>query len=118
MEELYWITRCDAIHAFCCLLAGISGMITVVMLAVYLDCECPHYFRKAIIVSSIALLVGISGAIFVPTTKDACIIYGVGGTIDYIKQDTIAQKLPQKAIIALDKYLESINDNYSISYKL
>lgn len=60
---------------------------------------------------AILALVGILCVIFVPTTKEALVIYGVGGTIDYVKQDTVVQKLPQKAIIALDKYLESINNN-------
>lgn len=47
---------------------------------------------------------------FVPTTKQALIIYGVGGTIDYVKSCNKAKQLPDKAIIALDKYLESINE--------
>jgi hypothetical protein len=36
-------------------------------------------------------------------------IYGVGGTIDYIKSNDKAKKLPDKCIEALDKYLDNIN---------
>jgi hypothetical protein len=47
----------------------------------------------------------------VPTTNQALIIYGVGGTIDYVKNSDKAKQLPEKAIMALDKYLESINED-------
>lgn len=74
------------------------------------DNDFGAYFKTIHKRFAILALVGILGVIFVPTTKEALVIYGVGGTIDYVKQDTVVQKLPQKAIIALDKYLESINN--------
>ena len=46
--------------------------------------------------------------IFTPTTKDAFLIYGVGGTIDYIKTDETAKQIPHKIVVALDKCLEYI----------
>lgn len=60
-------------------------------------------------IMSISLVVFALGAIFVPTTSDALLIYGVGGTIDYIKSNKTAQKLPDKCIKALDKYLDEQN---------
>ena len=65
--------------------------------------------KRAIIFGSVGIFLLIAQA-FVPTTKQALIIYGVGGTIDYIKSNDTAKQLPDKAIIALDKYLESINE--------
>lgn len=43
---------------------------------------------------------------FVPTTKEAYIIYGVGGTIDFIRSDQTAKQLPHKVVV--DKYLEGL----------
>ena len=38
-------------------------------------------------------------------------IYGIGGTIDWVRNDSIATKLPHKAIMAIDSYLEEINND-------
>ena len=46
---------------------------------------------------------------FVPTTKEALLIYGVGSTIDYVNGNETIKSLPDKAINALDKYLDSLN---------
>ena len=43
--------------------------------------------------------------VFTPTTKEALIIYGVGGTIDYVKSNKIVKELPDKCIKAADKFL-------------
>lgn len=45
----------------------------------------------------------------IPSTKDALLIYGLGGSLDYIKGNDTAKKLPEKAIMALDRYLEELN---------
>lgn len=54
-------------------------------------------------------LIAILGVIFVPTTKDALMIYGVGSTLEYIKQNETAKELPDKCIEVLDAYIESLN---------
>lgn len=48
--------------------------------------------------------------IFIPTTNEALLIYGVGGTIDYIKSNDTAKQLPDKCIKALDKWVENLNE--------
>lgn len=48
---------------------------------------------------------------FVPTTKEALLIYGVGETLDYLKSNKTAKEIPDKAIIALDKYLDSFKED-------
>ena len=114
MNELYWITRCDGI-----LTAIIIPMVICIIVAgVSLCISCDSYFddderkvarKYSIICGRIGVFLLIAQA-FVPTTKQALIIYGVGGTIDYVKSNEKAKQLPDKAIIALDKYLESINE--------
>lgn len=39
---------------------------------------------------------------------DLLIIYGVGGTIDYLKDNKDANKIPDKCVKALDKYLDDV----------
>ena len=46
--------------------------------------------------------------IFIPSTKQALLIYGVGGTIDYIKSNDTSKQLPDKCVKALDKYLDNL----------
>ena len=55
--------------------------------------------------------------VFVPTTKEALLIYGVGGTWDYIKQSPTAKQLPDKCITALDKWVDSLTKEESNSNK-
>ena len=48
--------------------------------------------------------------IFNPTTKVLLYIYGVGGTIDYIKTNDTAKQLPDKCIKALDRFADKYID--------
>ena len=36
------------------------------------------------------------------------LIYGVGGSIDYLRNNTTAQKLPDKCIEALDAWVDEL----------
>lgn len=41
-----------------------------------------------------AIVLGVVMAIFIPSQKNLLIIYGVGGTIDYLKENKDANKIP------------------------
>ena len=56
--------------------------------------------------SMFAIVLGVVMAIFIPSKKNLLIIYGVGGTIDYLKENKDANKIPDKCVKALDKYLD------------
>lgn len=45
-------------------------------------------------------------SIFIPSSDQLVKIYGIGGTIDYIKSNETAKQLPDKCIKALDLYIE------------
>ena len=49
-----------------------------------------------------------AGAIFIPTQTDIMAIYGLGGTIDYIKSNDKAKELPDKVVDALTRYIDNI----------
>ena len=61
------------------------------------------WFMRTCIVFTITLLL----AVFTPNKKELYFIYGVGSTIDYLKSNDTAKQLPDKAIKALDKWLDT-----------
>jgi hypothetical protein len=65
--------------------------------------------RKGANYSIITFLIGLILWIFVPTQKEALLIYGVGGTIDYLQANPTAKQLPDKCIKALDGWVDSWN---------
>lgn len=112
MEELYWITRLDMI-------CGFFSFIIFIALAIGI-CSFLSNIREGVSIKRqlqklwfvyILFFIGVLGITFTPTTKDALIIYGVGGTIDYVKQDSTARQLPHKVIIALDKFLDTTTED-------
>ena len=128
MNEIYWITRLDAICNFLITIAVVSFVISVVIGAFsmynrfaaddyeeggkYYNCHMQrfkiflNYFKRSIIVTLVLTVINI----FIPTKNEALLIYGVGGTIDYIKSNDTAKQLLDKCIKALDKWVEDLNE--------
>ena len=128
MNEVYWITRLDAICNFLSAVAVVCFMISVVtgIFAMcnkleaddyeeggkYYNCHMQRFkiflncFKRSIIVTLVLTVINI----FIPTKNDALLIYGVGGTIDYIKSNETAKQLPDKYIKALDKWVDNLNE--------
>lgn len=117
MSELYWLGVLGSLH-------DIGGAIVVVSLLVCValgfwffmcstDGEEPSPIIKKVFKGSLfAIVLGVVMAIFIPSTKNLLIIYGVGGTIDYLKENKDANKIPDKCIKALDKYLDDALKEY------
>ena len=128
MNEIYWITRLDAICKFLTTIAVVCFMISVVtgIFAMnnrfeaddyeeggkYYNCYMQKfkmflsYFKRFIFVTIIACLINL----FIPTTNEALMVYGIGGTIDYIESNETAKQLPDKCIKALDKCVDNLNE--------
>lgn len=121
MNEFYWITRLDSIDKLLVAFAVVAAIVLIVGLigfgVTYDDDEFDSddestkkmrkYFKKTAIVSFIVFLFISIINTFLPTTKDAYIIYGVGGTFDYLKTNETAKQLPDKVVMAIDSYLDS-----------
>ena len=69
-----------------------------------------NFVKKQFIRAFIVFVVSIICNVFIPTKNEALMIYGVGGTIDYIKSNDTAKQLPDKCIKALDKWADNINE--------
>ena len=112
MNEMYWITRLDYINGLAIGILVLSGILLIVYMI-------DHAARSENTISNkpmpvkwlytaiISIVISTSTIVFLPSTKDALMIYGVGGTIDYIQQNKTAQGIPDKFFKAVDKYLDT-----------
>lgn len=111
MSEIYWITRLDSINGLLSVILIIGLIATVFFTIAYAsngfetDDDFTEKNKKTLKhISIITVIVAIMST-FIPTQKDMLLIYGVGGTIDYIKSNETAKQLPDKAVQALDKII-------------
>ena len=119
MAELYWITTLGTISVFCVVISVILLLVFLVSLFTWIDGkndlrkyenkETREYVcitGKIAKASGIALIFAFLGALFIPSKHDLYIIYGLGSTIDYLKENPNAKQLPDKCIKALDIWLD------------
>ena len=64
--------------------------------------KAKHWAYTLLIISTLVIT-------FVPSKRELYIIYGVGGTIDYLKDNPTAKELPDKFIKALDTWVDNFN---------
>lgn len=114
MNEIYWITRLDIIIC----LAGVVTFICVVV-AIGLGVDWlmdgedeilrSNETRKRIAKATLIPFV-ISTLIwtFVPSSKTALMIFGIGSTVDYIKENETLQGIPDKCVKALGAWVDSL----------
>ena len=91
MSEIYWISRLDYI---CNLFIALSII-----------------FGTIVAIGGITLVISDRSDNDYPTMlkiikRSIYMIWGLGGTIDYIKSNETVQKLPDKTIQCLDKFLD------------
>ena len=110
-ETLYWITRLDGLHTLFHIIVFILCIAIYIAILYYIaNGEGIGKLYKKILKYMLPMgLIAVLGVIFVPTTKDALMIYGVGSTLEYLKQNETAKELPDKCIEVLDAYIESLN---------
>lgn len=112
IETLYWITRLDGVNVFFIVLTVITSFAVffgIMGRLIHGKQDFGKPFNLIMKYGVPTLLISILGLIFIPTTKDALMIYGVGSTLEYLKQNETAKELPDKCIEVLDAYIESLN---------
>ena len=123
MSELYWLNVLGNLNGFCRFFMVLSIIAFVVCVIVYFVSKDEDLYFP-LTSKSIAkfirftlfpiLIISTIGNTFIPDTKTLYVIYGVGVTLDYLKENKTAKQIPYKAILALDKYLNEqlgYNDN-------
>lgn len=116
ISHMYWITRLSSIHDAFLLIFIIAGLVAVLIGIIVLlpgddgdNNACFKRLKKCFITAVVAVILSGIGLVFVPKTNEALLIYGVGTTIDYVDNNETIKQLPDKAVQALDKYLDSFN---------
>lgn len=114
MKELYWILMCDSIIGLFVALIILTLMVVSIAAISFLDKYEDDYkktktkYIKVIKISLIICIVSIMGATFTPSTKNMLLVYGIGNSIEYLKNNEAAKELPDKCIKALDYWVESL----------
>ena len=124
MNEIYWITRLDSIGLWLCIISIVSGAFAGLSLIPYFvkrdfyvdkreekDKNWMDFWEKVVKRSTIVFFIFMPLSVLVPTTKEAMLIWGVGTTIDYVKNNETIQQLPDKCVEALDAWVESLNED-------
>lgn len=111
MSELYWLDVLGNLNDLGWAIAVLSFFVFIALGSCFFLCSeddlKPSPFMKKMFKGSMfAIVLGTVMAIFIPSQKNLLVIYGVGGTIDYLKENKNANKIPDKYVKVLDKYLD------------
>ena len=113
MSELYWLTRLEYIQNFLVIVMSISGIALFISFMLWTMAEYSDEIRKTLVwlkCTFATLVISSLIFVFVPSTKEAVLIWGVGSTIDYIQENETAKQLPDKCINALNDWIDSLSD--------
>lgn len=119
MSTLYWITILGNLKGLCIIICALSLIFSAGCFLANLFCVeeikkgyaafSYKSFNKAKNWAYTILIISILVVIFVPSENQLYKIYGVGGTIDYLKENPTAKELPDKCIKALDTWVDNLN---------
>lgn len=117
MRDLYWITVLGNLKITSAAFTFTLGLVLLLLIIGYsvsssIDKkeDTSEYRKKCIKRVLLPFIIAILGVIFIPSTKELYLIYGVGGTMDYLKSNSTAKQFPDKCVKALDKWLDSTMD--------
>ena len=119
MSTLYWINVLGNFYELCMIIFVISALLGITFFLATIfhegdikaDLSKVGYkrFVKVRNTNCIVLIISTLVLVFLPTKNQLYIIYGVGGTLDYLKENPTAKELPDKCIKALDAWVDNLN---------
>lgn len=118
MSTLYWINVLGNLNDVCKIISVMSALFTILSLLSIVneksfkaDLTKVGYerFVKVRNANCIVLIIFTLAVVFLPTRNQLYMIYGVGGTIDFLKENPIAKELPDKYIKALGSWIDNLN---------
>jgi hypothetical protein len=117
MSEIYWITRIGALDTLfnimwvipviviCC---GVLIILTMLANGDEINDDSKPIFKKVISCLCVVFSIGVVGDIVLPSRDDTMLIYGLGPMIDYVQNNDKVKQLPDKAVDALNRYLDTV----------
>ena len=103
MSELYWITVLGNLN-------GLGFIFTIIgfigVLISFIRKSDGYSWKKSFKFSCVGVGLGVLLLTFIPSVPELYMIYGVGGTIDYIKENPASKQLPDKCVKILDKWVD------------
>lgn len=121
---LYLCSIADSVHTLLMVLGIIGGILSAIMSICSSQCdECSCRVclakgvkkagikRKYVIVPAFIIMML---AVLTPSTNQCYAIFGVGATLHYVNHSEEVQKIPDNAMKAVNRYLESLAPNDSI----
>lgn len=122
MKNLYWFSVLGCFKDVCIAAMIILIITFVVLLITYIVMIAENEnesirtkIGKIAFKIFAALFVTSLFVIFVPSKEDMYVIYGVGKTIDYLKENPEAKQLPDKTVeflnVVMDEYIDEHKKN-------
>ena len=114
MSELYWITTLGKINTVYWIFFALGILILLIAIPccfTYSDEDDIKIFIKSIKFGIVTMLISILGCTLTPSKEDLYLIYGAGTIVDYCKENSKVKEIPDKAIDALNRYLDSIAED-------
>lgn len=116
MSNLYWILTLGGLHDFsvACMIISIGVFLCFFIITIATEAKRKEDAREKslniLAASSIVVVLCVLLTIMIPSKKELYMIYGVGGTIEYLKSNPNAKEIPDKCIKALERWADSVNE--------
>lgn len=115
MSELYWITTLGKLNTLLWVCLGASVITALILFVIFVESYCgeeEHVKSKKLLkLDALVILILSCGCTLAPNKDEIYLIYGVGTIIDYCKGSPKVKEVPDKAIDALNRYLDSIAED-------
>lgn len=113
MQKLYWISTLGHIQTASVGILILTISLFVIFVIWYIVGYDSTYnskenaqvkqAKKFLVSSFIVGVITVIPIIFIPSSQELYVIYGLGGTIDWINEHPDAQQLPEKTVQVLNK---------------
>ena len=121
MNEIYWITVLGSLRTVALIIFAMVTGVTILCVCILfstmsaydtdeIDEIAKRKVKKITVFSAIAGFILVIAMIFIPSKQDMYLIYGAGNVIDYCQDNPKVKELPDKAVEALDIWLDMVNE--------
>lgn len=121
-EKIYWLTRLDGLNSLFVVMSILSiALILLISISSLASKDFDQYydghrlkerintrlkFTSKIKYLTLTLIVGVLGVIFLPTQKEAILIFAGGKTMDFVQKDTSIRKIPEQTTLLISTFFQ------------